>query len=193
MALDGSHSGRCWQQKPELINFFREVIGFDRYFDGVTFTAANQAAQAISVGLATTYTGLLLYNPVGSGVILVPTVLKFAMSVAPAATATIGIISGYSATGGVTAETTAINVLSSQIGNTARGRARVLSAATIVAPVYTLQLRDGFTAAALPSPATPFDLKGLLQVLPGGFIAFGALTAITGLGSIVWLEVPLTS
>lgn len=163
---------------------------FETMARGATFSAANQAAQAVSAALATTYTGLCLYNPVGSSKILIPLKVKFAHSVAPAAIASIGLISGYAATGGVTAETTALTARSTQIGNDARAAARAFSAATIVTPVWLAQLRDGFTAAALPAPTAESDLEGLFGVLPGGFIAIGALTAVTGLASITWEELP---
>lgn len=165
-----------------------------RYFEamarGNLFSAANQAAQAVSVALATAYTGLCLYNPVNSGKILVPLKVKYALSVAPAAIATIGLISGFAATGGVTAETTPLTARSTQVGNDARPVGRALSAATIVTPVWMQQLQDGFTAAALPGPTILTDLEGVFGILPGGFIAVGALTAVTGLGSIVWQELP---
>lgn len=166
-----------------------------RYFEagyrGKMFSAANQAAQAVSVALATAYTGLCLYNPVGSGKILIPTKVKYALSVAPAAIATLGLIAGFAATGGVTAQTAKLTIQSSQIGNLAAGVGIVLNQATIVTPTWLFELWDGFTAAALPAPQTPVDLEGMFQILPGGFIAIGALTAVTGLGSIVWEEVSL--
>lgn len=168
-----------------------------RYFEqgryGNVFSVANQAAQAVSSALATTYTGLCLFNPVGSGVMLVPTKVKFALSVAPVAIASIGLIAGFSATGGVTAQTTKLTAQSSQVGNAGLGKAVVLSAATIVTPAWLTHLLDGFTALALPGPTVPVDLEGAFQVLPGGFVAIGALTAVTGLGFIVWEEVPITS
>lgn len=157
---------------------------------GNMFSAANQAAQAISVALATTYTGLCLYNPVGSGRILVPNKIKFALSAAPAAVAPIGLIQGFAATGGVTTQTTKLTVQSNQIGSTAAGAGIALSAATIVTPTWLQQLLDGFTAAALPAPTPPIDLDGLYAIYPGGFIAIAALTAVTGLGSIAWEEIP---
>ncbi len=166
-----------------------------RYYEqgsrGNIFSGANQAAQAVSVALATTYTGLLLYNPVGSGKVLVPLKVKWALSVAPAAIATIGLLGGFAATGGVTAFTSEIAAQSSQLGNTGNGMGRVLSQATIVTPTWIKQLYDGFTAAALPAPTLPVDLEGMLQIMPGGFLGIGALTAVTGLGSIFWEEVPL--
>jgi hypothetical protein len=159
--------------------------------DGDAYAAANIAAQAVSVALATAYTGLVLYNPVGSGVILVPTLVKFALSVAPAAIASIGLIAGFAATGGVTAFTTPLIPRSTQIGNSSIAKGQALSAATLTAtPVWLHQLYDGSTAAALPAPQPPVDLQGAFQILPGGYIAIGALTAISGLGSIVWHEVP---
>lgn len=165
-----------------------------RYFEagyrGALFSAANQAAQAVSVGLATTYTGLLLYNPLNSGKILVPSKLKFGLSVAPVGIGNIGLIQGYSGNGGVSAQTTKLTVQSSQIGNAVAGVGICLSAATIATPTWAFQLWDGFTAAALPAPQPPIDLDGIFQIYPGGFLAIGALTAITGLGAIVWEEVP---
>jgi hypothetical protein len=167
-----------------------------RYFEqgryGNTYTAANQAAQAISVALATTYTGLLLYNPIGSGVMLVPTKIAYPLSVAPVAIATIGLIAGFAATGGVTAQTTKLVNQSSQIGNASTGKGIALSAATIVTPTWIMGLRDGAAAAAFPADIGPVDLEGIFQILPGGFIAVGALTAVTGLGSIAWEEVPIS-
>lgn len=166
-----------------------------RYFEtgryGNLYMAANQAAQAVSVALATTYTGLCLYNPVGSGYILVPTKVKFALSVAPAAIAPIGLIRGYAATGGVTAQTALLTPASSQIGNVSTGVGIALSQATIVTPTWAMMLADGFTAAALPAPHPGTDLEGLFQIMPGGFLAIGALTAVTGIGSIAWEEVPI--
>jgi hypothetical protein len=164
---------------------------FEQGYRGNVFSGANQAAQAISVALATTYTGLLLYNPLGSGKILVPTKIKFALSVAPAAIATVGLLGGFAATGGVTAQTAAVAVQSSQIGNLSKGVGITLSQATITTPTWIMQLYDGFTAAALPAPTPPVELDGSIQILPGAFIGIGALTAVTGLGSIFWEEIPL--
>lgn len=155
---------------------------------GAVYSAANQAAQAVSVALSTTYTGLMLYNPLGSGVILVPLKVKYALSVAPAAIATLGLISGVqtSAPTGLTA----LTVRSNQIGNATSGKGLAYSAATIATPVWHQQMFDGFTAAALPNPVGVLDLEGMIGILPGGFLAVGALTAVTGLGSIAWEELP---
>lgn len=162
---------------------------FEQMYRGNIYSAANQSAQAISAALATTYTGILLYNPVGSGKILVPLKLKYALSVAPAAIATIGLLAGFSNTGGVTTQTTNLTIQSTQIGNLSVGVAKCLSAATIVTPTWIQEMVDGFTAAALPAPSPIVDLEGLYGILPGGFLGIGALTAVTGLGSMTWEEV----
>lgn len=182
---------------PRLNNFGETAVSeiLPQYaqttLDGISISAANQAAQAVSVALATTYTGLLLYNPVGSGIIVVPKFIKFALSVAPAGIATIGLIGGFAATGGVTAQTTPLTKQVTLIGSTKPSSAIALSAATIVTPTWIEHIWDGFTAAAFPAPQTPYDCKGDIALLPGAFIAIGALTAITGLGSITWDELPL--
>lgn len=160
-------------------------------WSGQIFSAANQAAQAISVALATTYTGIGIYNPIGSGTILVPLKLKFALTVAPVAIASIGLIGAFAATGGVSAQTAKLAVQSGQIGNLSAGVGIGLSQATITTPTWIEQLADGFTAAALPAPMTPLYMDGHISVLPGGFLGIGALTAVTGLGSIFWAELPL--
>lgn len=160
-------------------------------WSGQIFSAANQAAQAVSVALATTYTGLGVYNPVGSGKILVPLKVKYAQSIAQAAAATIGLLASWAATGGVTTQTTKTLPQNGQIGNLSSGAGIGLSAATITTPTWVEQLVDANTAAVFAPPTGPFYLDGYLSVLPGGFIGVGALTAITGLGSLFWAELPL--
>lgn len=165
-----------------------------RYFEQSSrqrvFAAASQAAQAISVALTTTYTGLCLSNPIQSSVVLVPLQVGLALSVAPAAIAPIGLIGGYSATTDVT-HTTPLTPMQGLIKGGA-GVAKADAAATIPTPVWLQQLMGGFTAAALPS-ASPslIDLGGVWIVPPGGFIAIGALTAVTGLWSMNWMELPI--
>ena len=157
-----------------------------------SFWGANQAAQAVSVALATTYTGICLSNPAGSTVNLVPKKLAYALTVAPAAIASIGVILGYAA-GGVTAHTTALTPQSSFIGNGAVAVGKIDSACTLVGtPQWGPTIQAGFTAATLPGTGPALiDLEGLFVIPPGGYIALGALTAITGLGFISWDEVPV--
>lgn len=166
-----------------------------RYYEqvvrGNVFGASNQAAQAVSVALATTYTGLCLSNPLGSGKNLVLLSAGYALSVAPVAIASIHLIGGSSPSTNV-AHTAAVTPINMLLGNTSSPVAKVDSQATIPTPVYIAALMGGFTAGALPaSPNALFDLGGQLVIGPGGFIAIGALTAVTGFGSFVWEECPI--
>jgi hypothetical protein len=69
-----------------------------------------------------------------------------------------------------------------------------VSATLPVAPTWLQMLMGGFTAAALPSTSPALiDVAGMWVVPPGGFIAIGALTAVTGLFSMQWEEVPILS
>ena len=69
---------------------------------GNVFSASNVAAQAVSVALTTTYTGLCVSNPVGSKKNLVMLACQYALSVAPAAIASLHLIAGGSGAGVVT-------------------------------------------------------------------------------------------
>lgn len=157
--------------------------------DGTLFWGANQAAATWSVALATTYTGLCLSNPAGSSKTLVLLKVGFALSAAPAAIASIGLISGFLSTG-ITAHTTALVPASSVIGGGLNPVGKIDAAATLVgSPAWMTQLMGGFTAAALPatSPAL-IDLEGSVIVPPGAYVAIGALTAVVGYASMMWEE-----
>lgn len=161
---------------------------------GNLFSASNQAAQAVSVALTTTYTGLCLSNPLGNTKNLVLLGCQYALSVAPAATASLHLIAGYSATTNVTHTTPLVapGIQNSLIGTGPASTAKVDSAATIVNPGYLIPLVSGFTAAALPSMSPLWiDLGGLFVLPPGAWAAIGALTAVTGFGGFVWEEVAI--
>ena len=153
------------------------------------FYAANQAAQAVSVALATAYTGLCLSNPLNSKVNLELISVGLALSVAPAAIAPIGLIGGQSSTAVV--HTTPVAPGSTLLGSP-QGIGLVDVSATIPTPKWLQMLMGGFTAAALPSTSpADIDVAGKWIIPPGGFIAIGALTAITGLFSFIWEETPI--
>lgn len=157
---------------------------------GTLFNASNTAAQAVSVALATTYTGLCLSNPPNSKFNLVLLGCNYALSVAPAAISSLHLIAGYSTT--EVTHTTPGTIKSNIIGGIADSVAKVDTAATISTPTYLISLGSGFTAAALYG-TTPswIDLKGQFIIPPGGFVAIGALTAVTGFGSFTWAEIPI--
>jgi hypothetical protein len=158
---------------------------------GRLYIAHNVAAQAISVALTTTYTGLCISNPLGNTKNLELLAAGLALSVAPAAIASLHVIGGYSATTAVahTTPLAAPGIQNCLLGVGAPSTAKADSAATIVNPGYVLPLMGGFTAAALPaSPLVWVDLAGLLCIPPGAWVALGALTAVTGFSAFAWEE-----
>lgn len=169
-----------------------------RYMDaalsGRCYTAHNTAAQAVSVALTTTYTGLAISNPAGSKYNLVMLGCNYALSVAPAGIASLHLIAGYSSAG-LTVHTAALaapGIQSCIINGASDATAKADTQATIVNPYYLMAMGSGFTAGALYA-TTPswIDLGGSIVVPPGGWIAWGALTAVTGFGSFLWEEVPI--
>lgn len=161
---------------------------------GQVFSASNVAAQAVSVALATTYTGLCVSNPPGSGKNLVLLGGQYALSVAPVGIASLHLIAGFSNSGGVSAHTTPLaapGIQSTLINGAANSIAKADSAATIVSPYYLAGLGSGFTAGALYA-TTPLwiDFGGMFIIPPGGYVAWGALTAVTGFGTLAWAELP---
>ena len=164
-------------------------------YAGNNFYACNQTAQALSVGLSTTYTGLMLSNPITSKKNLVLTSVGVALSAAPAAIDPIFIITGSNSSTNVT-HTTPATVASAFIGATTPASVgNVDTAATLpTAPVYTLPIWSGFTAAALPasSPSVIF-LNGSLIIPPGAYAGIGATSAATGFFSLNWNEVAINN
>lgn len=167
---------------------------YEAAYRGNLFSASNVAAQAVSAALATTYTGLCISNPLGNNKNLVMVGCNFALTVVPAAIASLHLIAGYSATVNVTHTTPLASpgIQNGLIGGGQPSTAKADSAATIVNPSYLIPLGSGFTAAALPSTSPNWiDLKGQFILIPGAWIAIGALTAVTGFGGFVWEEVPI--
>jgi hypothetical protein len=167
---------------------------YETNFRGNMFYGSLQAATALSVALATTYTGLCLSNPAGNTKNLTLKKVTFALTVAPAAIASIGLIGGYNVAG-VTVHTTPLAspaIGANVLGSAAMPTAKVDAACTLVGtPFWMAQILGGFTAASLPAggPAM-MDWDGSIIIQPGGYVAIGALTAVTGLASMFWEETP---
>lgn len=156
---------------------------------GMIFAASNVAAQAVSVALATTYTGLLLYNPAGSGKRIVLLAAKYALSVAPVAIASLHLLRVPAGSYTHTTPLAAPGIVSTKIGGSASSVMGADSAATIPTPTYLMGAGSGFTAGALYADSqTWLQINGAITIEPGAGIAWGALTAVTGFGSFMWME-----
>ena len=161
------------------------------------FSAANQAGQVTTVGLATTYTGLCLSNPVGSQVNLVLNKATATFPVAPAAAMAVGVMTGYNAVTNVT-HTVAVTPKSQFIGTGPVPVALVDSSATLpTAPTLNTVLGFVGTAAitAVNGVAGIYeDLEGSIIIPPGGYAAIYTSTASGAAGmfaSLSWEEVAI--
>jgi hypothetical protein len=122
-----------------------------RYYEAAyrktMFSAANQAGATTTVGLATTYTGICLSNPINSTVNLVVQKVGYAQLVAFTAAAVIAVAAGYNSNTNVT-HTTPVTPRSNYFNNGTTGQALVDVAATLpTAPVYTHVLGTALTGA----------------------------------------------
>jgi hypothetical protein len=169
---------------------------YETTFRRAMFGAANQTGVATTVGLATTYTGLVLSNPVGSAVNLVICKVSASFPVAVAAAVTVGLMVGYSGTN-VTHTTPSTTLRNNFIGG-ANPVGLVDTAATLpVAPTLHKVMGTIGTAAITAmaiEPAIAEDFEGSIILPPGGFAAIytsAASGALGFLGSIKWEEVAI--
>ncbi len=194
-SFDGVRNGGVIDMSADADGAIRTSLKHGKYKDAIDrdalFSASNTGAQAVSVALNTTYTGICLSNPLGSGKRLDLHAVGIGISVAPAGIATLHLIGGSSPSTNVT-HTAALTPVSNKLGSLAAATGKADSQATIPTPVYLHSLGSGFTAGALYA-TTPgiTHLESMFSLLPGGFIAVGALTAITGIFSFVWEEIAL--
>lgn len=159
------------------------------------FFAATQAGQTTTIGLATTYVGLVVSNPVGSSVNLVINKVGFAFTVIAAAVNHVGLAVGYNPTSQVT-HTTPLSVYSTKFTNNAGvgTQAKADSAATLpTAPIYFSFFNDTPTATTNPNGGV-IDLEGSLVIPPGAYVATvtaAASSAAAFWASMQWEELPI--
>jgi len=154
------------------------------------FVIANQAAVTTTAALATTYTGLVVGNPAGSGVNLVMD--KFcAAQFAVGAAAAIGIMTGASST----AITDTLVPRNRKVGG-ARSLAVANAGQTIGTPVLEQvfgTLGSLATTGYGLQPGIVVDLEGGLIIPPGFFVA--AFTSVVTTSALLfgfeWTEVPI--
>lgn len=166
---------------------------FEQTYRKAGFHGANQTGAASSVAFATTYVGLCLSNPIGSGKLLVLDKVGWAASVAFAAASVIGVMTGYHATTQVV-HTTPVTPKSRYVGQVA-GVGLLDAAATLpVTPTLQKILGVGLTGAITAVPhvgPNVVDLEGSIILPPGGFAALYTSTAsgASGFwGSFSWTE-----
>ena len=162
---------------------------------GNRFSAANQAAVALSAAFATTYTGLVLYNPPGSTVNGVLEKVGLAQTVVASAATTLGLMTGFSPS--VFAGVTAITPKNKKLGGTA-GQLLAAGAATLpIAPSLDTILGSLGTLATTGYGLNfyTYNLGGDIVIPPGGFVAVYSTAAFTAalIASFQWEEVTITT
>lgn len=145
-----------------------------------------------SVALATTYVGLCLSNPAGSGKNLNLLNVSAAFVVAPSTITTLGLAIGYSAAGVVT-HTTPITPLQSFINSSTALVAKLDSACTLVGTPVAVKVL-GQAPTATTSLAVDRDIDGGIIIPPGGWVA--TITNIAGpasgfAASMLWEELAI--
>jgi len=154
------------------------------------FFAANQAARLWTVALDPTYEGLCVANPRMSSVNLAIIRVGWVESILSAGLATIGLFGGYDALTELTT-TTAVAVYNCKLLGP-HGEANAFRIAELpTAPVWIEHYMSAFTTNQLHGTSPVIvDVNGAIVVPPGCYVGIGALLACTGLGSIMWEEIP---
>ena len=156
---------------------------------GQLYTACNQANKA-TTAISTTATGLILYNPWGSGKRLVLADARFAFSAVPTAAGAVMLSMGNTPSVAATPAGTADVVWKADgSGVSTTQAARVFTVATTnIVNVYIMPLTvASSTTASTAVAALP---EGGISVAPGNYVMFSHVTTVaTGIGSFLWAEV----
>lgn len=190
--LNDGNAGRAQRldKQGNTVNSDSLGLYYEQNYRGNLFFACNTASQALSLN-STTFTGLAISNPAGSGKNIVILQLNVALLTAPAGIAPL-VLSGNLSTP-ITTHTTPLSVNSGVFGKSAASIALVDSAAT--SPALTIFRPVGGGPVATGSVTAPFiqdEIKGSIILGPSSFIGLQCLTtAISVIASISWIEVPI--
>jgi len=162
---------------------------------GRVFTATNVSAKIITV-VGTAMTGLILYNPNGSGKMLSIMSAGFSLTTALASISSIGLAVMASTPVVPASLTVGSAIIKSATGSPAGSVAQAWDTATIVAPVAARWFAglNWVTGGAGQAPYMFSDkIDGELGVMPGAAICFTGIggTLPTGMGSLSFVEVDL--
>lgn len=190
-----AYGGRLELPGGSLLTSSLRAPKYEGSLRGSRFWVPN-ASFTTTVGLATVYTGLAIYNPPTSTVNAVVEKILLSNIVAFGAGAVIGVMTGFNGTpqGQLTA---LITPAPSKLGSSAVSQIKGLSATTWnTTPTFFAPFSSGLTGAinlADINPPVTVDFDGSLIVSPGGFAAIYTSTASGSggmAGAILFEEVP---
>lgn len=166
---------------------------YEQTYRGNMFSVASQAGATTTVGLATVYTGLVISNPIGSGVNLVLNKCSLSQTVIQAVVNNFGLAFGFNSSTNVT-HTTPATPQSNVIGSGTLAKAKADVSATLpTAPLYGIYAADAATATT-DAPGGVIDLEGSVILLPGAYalwVSSAASSAAAMWFSFQWEEVPV--
>ncbi len=191
---DGSQpTGRAGKSGEAVIQNLHGLY-YEQAVRGNIFYVASQAVVTTTVGLATTYTGLVISNPVGSQINAVLLKATMQQSVIQATQIeAYGIALGFNAVTNVT-HTAAVAPQASKVGSGAVAQVKADSSATLpTAPVYAAFVTNT-SSATTNAPGGMIDFDGSVILMPGAYAMFvtPAQASVAGLWfSFIWEEVAI--
>lgn len=156
------------------------------------YVASTQAGVATSTALSTTQTGFTLTNPAGSGKTLVILQVVGAFTSAPAGAASVVLAANVNPVAAAVTQTTPLTVRKANLGVSGQGVGLAASAVTLpAAPVVVRGLGGPVAASSISQPQIVDNVDGAICVAPGCAVSINSLTtAVSGIWSMVWKEVP---
>jgi len=184
--------------KPVLVDSSGRLIakaGYGKYaeavLEGNVFVAANQAAVALTAAFATTYTGLVVENPSGSGKNLIMLEFGYATTVATPTATAIGLMTGADA-GDAAAAIVPRNRLKGSTNTSAAivDNGCTLTGTPVLEQIIASAWTEATTAGSVMAPHI-VDLNGSLIIQPGYFVAVYSAAANTAafIFHFMWQEV----
>jgi hypothetical protein len=157
------------------------------------YKAASQAVATTTVGLATTYTGLCIFNPITSTVNAVLNKCSIMQSVIQSTQVeAFAIATGFNSTTAVT-NTTPLAVRNAFTGSGPGVIQASISATLPTAPFYDVFVQNTATATQ-NGIGSVIDLEGSIILPPGGYALWVSPTQASVAGmwfSFSWEEVPV--
>jgi len=185
-------TGRAGRQGDAIVS---ELHGryYEQAYRGNMYWAAIQAVSTTTVGLATTYTGLAIANPITSSINCVINKVSMMQSVLQATQVeAFAIATGYNATTNIT-NTTPLAVHNANPSLPVGIVVASISATLPTAPFYETFITNTGTATANSTGAQVVDLEGSIILPPGGYALWVTPAQATVAGmwfSFSWEEVP---
>jgi len=161
---------------------------------GQMYTASNVSAKIITV-VGTAMTGLILYNPIGSGKYMALMSAGFTLSTALGSISSIGVAISPSQPVIPSSNTAGSAIIKSAAGGTVNSVGLAWDVSTLGAACVTQRWFAGLnwiTGGAGQSPYQFSDkIDGELGLVPGAAACFAGIggTLPTGMGSISYVEV----